>query len=97
MPLALIVIGTIMVLTALRGDPATLGVLIVQDFKGTTGTNGYGAWMFAILVLGALGYVPKLQPISRALMVLVLVVLLVHNQGFFVQLQNQFFPAKQGT
>jgi hypothetical protein len=50
--------------------------------------------MLAILLIGAIGYIPNLRPISRGFMALVIVVFLLSNQGLFIQLTNTF---KSGT
>jgi hypothetical protein len=42
-------------------------------------------WIAALAIVGGLGYVPSFQAPSRALIVLLLMVLLLSNQGFFPQ------------
>lgn len=93
MPFALILIGVIIAVAGIRntygitqpdGTPGLWG-LIENDF---TTQGGYLVWVAAIAVIGALGYVPRLRPLSIALMALVLLVLTVSNKGIFAQLQN---------
>lgn len=96
MPLAFITIGIILILTGIKGDAVKLGKLVVADFKGQNGNKGYAYWMIAILVLGAVGYIKGFQPVSRAFMILVVVVLLLHNQGFFKSLQDQVLTSPSG-
>lgn len=84
MPILFISSGLVLLLTALKGDPAKLYELIQGDFSGQ---NNFTYWVVAILVLGGLGYVQQLRSLSRLFIALVLVVLLLDNKGFFVQLQ----------
>jgi len=84
MPLLFLGIGTVLILTGLKGDPAKLWSLIQGDF---TGTNNFIYWLIAILVLGSLGYVESLKGLSRLFVILLMIVLLLDNKGFFTQLQ----------
>ena len=93
MPLVFIAIGTILIFTGIKGDANALYQLIVNDFKGQNGNKGYVYWMLAIVILGGLGYIKSIEPLSRAFMILVVIVLLIHNKGFFAQLQKQIIPS----
>lgn len=84
MPLLLIGTGLVLVLTGLNGDAGELYGLVAQDF---TGQGSFIYWMLAILILGALGYVKGLENLSKAFLVLVLIVLFLDNGGFFAQFQ----------
>lgn len=85
MPLVFIVVGLVLILTGLKGDPTELYDLVKGDF---TGPNNFVYWSLAIFVLGAIGYIPSLRNLSRLFIVLVVLVLLVNNRGFFSQLQS---------
>ena len=85
MPFLFIGSGLVLVFVGLKGNPANLYGLIAADFVGT---NSYIYWLVSILVLGALGYIPGLERLSRLFMLLVIVVLLLDNGGFFAQLQK---------
>jgi len=82
MPFALLIIGAIILIAAIRGQTGTLFSLIKSDF---TGSGNYLYWIVAILAVGSVGYIKKLQPISDAFLALVLVVLFLSNKGFFSQ------------
>lgn len=93
MPFALILIGAIIAVAGIRdtygitqpdGSPGLWG-LIRGDF---TTHGGFLVWVAAIVAIGALGYVPRLKPLSVALMTLVLLVLVISNKGVFAQLQS---------
>lgn len=84
MPFALAIIGITIFVTALRGTTSTLFGLIKDDF---TGNGNFIYWVLSILVIGAVGYVKKLQPIANGFLLLVMIVLLIGagNKGFFAQ------------
>lgn len=85
MPLAVLVIGIALLVSALRGTEKTLGQQLVKDF---TGGGSYVDWVAAIIILGLIGYVPNLETPSRALLGLVLLVFIVSNNGVFSNLQQ---------
>jgi hypothetical protein len=85
MPFALLFVGIILLVAGLRGQIGNLTSLIKSDF---TGSGNYFYWILAILVVGSIGYVKKLQPISDAFLTLVMVVLFLSNKGFFSQFMN---------
>lgn len=75
-----------------RGQSKQLLALLKNDL---TGQNNYVYWMLSILVIGSLGYIDALRPLSRAFLVLVIVVLILKegnpNQtggGFFQEFQT---------
>lgn len=75
MPFALAIIGIFLLVSAVRGTtdgPNGLFALVVGDF---TGPSSFVYWMVAILLIGALGYIPKAKPISTAMLGLIIVVL----------------------
>jgi hypothetical protein len=98
MPLLFIGTGVIFILTGLNGNPSALYAAVKNDF---TGQNNFIYWMLSILTLGALGYIPDLKNLSRLFIVLVVIVLLLDNGGFFTQLQafvkSTSSPSTSGT
>ncbi|MDE2019968.1 MAG: hypothetical protein KGJ13_06520 [Patescibacteria group bacterium] len=85
MPYALILIGAVLVVSGVRNTQAQLWALIQNDFVGP---GGFIVWAAAIAVVGGMGYIPKLRPLSIAFMTLLLLVLVISNKGVFAQLQN---------
>lgn len=69
-----------LVFVGLEGNPAELYRLISDDFKGP---NSFVYWAVAILILGALGYIPGLEKLSKLFLTLVLLTLFLDNGGFF--------------
>lgn len=98
MPFALIIVGLVLVVSSVRntvtqGNPNLVGML-KQDF---TGSDNFSYWMISILIIGALGYVPTFRPLSRAFLVLVVIVLIISNGGFFKQFNLQAFGTSSST
>ncbi len=61
--------------------------LLKQDFQGK---NNFAYWVLSILIIGAIGYIKPLQPVSRAFMLLVIIVLFLSNKGVFDQFNTAF-------
>ena len=74
MPFVFAVVGIVFLIAGVRGTSDELTELLKGD---VTGQNNFVYWILAIGVLGSLGYVDTLRPFSRALLVLVLVVLVL--------------------
>jgi hypothetical protein len=84
MPLFFLLAGLILIVTGINGTTATAGDLLKRDF---TGPNNFFTWFFAILFVGALGYIPTLKPLSIAFLVLLFVsIFLTSGSGFFDKL-----------
>jgi len=86
MPLALLVIGIIFLVAAIRGTQDDLFDILKDDFAGS---NSFLIWGLAFFIIGAAGYYRPLLPLSRAFMVLIVVVLFLSNQGFFNKFMAQ--------
>lgn len=92
MPFALLMIGVVLIISAINNTQSQLVVLLKNDF---TGQANFIYWIAALLIIGAIGYVEKLKPVSDGFLVLVILVLLLSRGnpqfnsagGFFKQLQ----------
>lgn len=85
MPFAIIIIGAVLLVAGVRGTHKDLWTLVKGDF---TGNSNFINWVAAIAVIGALGYIPKLKPLSIAFMTLLLLVLVISHGGLFAKLQS---------
>lgn len=90
MPFALIIIGVVLLVSVIRNTQGDLYSLLVHDF---TGANNFIFWAFSILVIGSIGYIPKLKTLSNVFIALVILVLILTKGkpsapggGFFQQL-----------
>jgi hypothetical protein len=96
MPILFLAVGIALLIAAIRNTLVTNGsnpglfTLLQQDF---TSSNNFGIWILAIVILGALGYVPALRLISNGLLLLIVVVILLSNKGFFSQFQSAVVAA----
>jgi len=86
MPFALLLIGLLLVTAAIRGSQDELVSLLYAEFSGQ---GNFLYWIIALVLVGAVGYVPKLKGFSDALLVLIIVSLfLSKGKGFFPQFAN---------
>jgi hypothetical protein len=103
MPYMFIIVGLVMVIAAVRNTVADtkdtngnvtdagLATLLKQDVSGQ---NNFVYWVLSILIIGAIGYIKPLQPVSRAFMLLVIIVLFLSNKGVFSQFNSAFAGKK---
>lgn len=94
MAFALIFVGIIMAVSAVRGTYNDLFALVKDDF---TGPNNFLFWAVIVLIIGSIGYIRPLRPLSQAfLVVIVLVLVLTRGNpsgvggGLFQQLYSEF-------
>lgn|SRR5574337_123850 len=93
MPFALIIVGIFLLVAAARNVQDDLFGLIKGDFSGP---NNFFYWAVSILVIGAIGYIPKMRSLSTAFLALVVIVLVLTKGnpnapggGFFEQFTSQ--------
>lgn len=90
MILVALLIGAILVVAAIRGTQGTLFSALATDVPG------YVVWAAAIIALGAIGFVPELKPISRGLLILVIIVIVMRNyQTIIAGFQSAISGASQ--
>lgn len=90
MPFAFIIFGALLLTAGARGQSSNLVTLVKGDL---TGKNNFIYWIVSILLIGSIGYIEDFKALSRAFLVLVLVVLVLANDkgsngGFFVKFQQ---------
>lgn len=94
MPFILIGIGVLLVVLAVKGTQRKFLALLVGDF---TGKGNFIYWVISILVVGALGYIPRLKVLSDSFLFLILLVLFISNRGFFNQFNSQVSSGTSAT
>jgi hypothetical protein len=89
MPFALLLIGAVLIIAAIRGTYADLGKQLTTDFTGS-GSGSFLVWIAAIGAVGALGYSPVLRTPARMLLALVILAMVLTNgrRGLFSRLQQ---------
>ena len=80
MPVALIFLGVLFVVVGFQDTHKELFSQLGKDF---TGQNSFLVWIAAIGILGAIGYVPKLEKFSRMLLLLIFAAMFFANKGIF--------------
>jgi hypothetical protein len=102
MPFLLIIVGTALLISSARNTQSALYTLLAGDF---TGPNNFIFWAMSILIIGALGYIPKLKPLSAAFITLVVIVLFLKRGnpttgtggGFFQQFTTALGTTQAAT
>ena len=84
MGFALLIIGLALVSSGLQNTYPTLGATLKSDFSGT---GSFWYFITGIFAVGALGYYEPLKGASRLFILLIVIVLMFDNQGFFAQLR----------
>jgi hypothetical protein len=101
MPFVLITIGVVLLVAAVRGTQEDLYYLAAGDFIGK---DNFIFWFLSILIIGAIGYIPKMKPISDGFLILVILVLFlkrgqpgVSGGGFFEQFNQAIATTQSAT
>ena len=95
MPIAFFIVGFVLVAAGVRGTDDDLLQLVKGDFENKNNQRGFISWIAAILIVGALGYIEPIKPVSRAFLVLIVVVLFITRGGFFDQFLKGIQPLNQ--
>jgi hypothetical protein len=74
MTFALLAIGVILITVAVRGTQDDFVTLLKGDFSGP---GNFWWWIAALLIIGAIGYVEKLKPLSDGLLLVILLALVL--------------------
>jgi putative exporter of polyketide antibiotics len=87
MPFFLLITGTVLIIAAARGTHKDLFRLLEGDF---TGPRNFVYWFVSILLIGMIGYIPKLKPLSDGFLVLLIIVIfLKKGTGLFDMFNEQ--------
>lgn len=91
MPLVALVAGIVFLVGAVRDtlkdSPDGTHKGLIHLLQGDiTGPNNFLYWIAVIAILGILGAVDDLKPLSDAFLVLFVIVILLGHKGFFTQL-----------
>ena len=81
-------IALLLLVSGMNNKIPELGQAIQMDVIGTEKRTGFFVWAFALIVIGSLGYVKELRPLSNAFLVLVFIVLILSNRGLFANISK---------
>lgn len=93
MPLFFLLVGILLIVIGLNDRVSDLGSLIKDDFKPSDGSASFAIWIAVIVLLGLLGNVKNLKPVTNAFLLLVILVMVLTNKGFF----DKFSSAIKGA
>lgn len=90
MPILALVIGILFVATGLNNTTGKLFDLLGKEFSGNDGKASFIPWLFSIGAVGALGYYDPIRRLANMFLVLIIIVLILVNKGFFDNLTAAF-------
>jgi hypothetical protein len=96
MPLALLLIGGVIVVTAYQGTYRDFYNQVVSDFSGGKGQN-FIYWVGAVALVGMLGYSKTFRTPARLLLGLIILSFFIANRGVFTQLTSGVSNIKPDT
>lgn len=85
MAFVLIFIGALLFVTAIRGTSLQFVQMLQQDVFTNQNGGSYLYWAVAIFLVGALGYIKQVRPLSDSFLLLLIIVLFLANGGVFRQ------------
>lgn len=88
----ILLVGLMLIASALKGTEKELAQQLQSDVLGT---QGFIVWVLAIIGIGLVGYIPGLTKTSRYMLLLVAVVIVLKNGGLFQQAQLAIQQASQ--
>ena len=101
MPFALIIVGLLLLVSGVRGTNGDLASLVKGDLSGD---NNFIYWIVSILIIGSIGYIKDFEKLSRAFLVLVIVVLFLKKGdpngvggGFFSKFTSALTSTETNT
>ena len=91
MIIVLVLIAAVLIVAALRDTQGDLFAALKEDVPN------FGTWAAALIVLGVLGFIPGVKPVSRALIGLVFVALFVNNYQSIVSGFNRAWSGQDNV
>lgn len=82
MPFAFAGLGLLFLVVAIRGTQEEMFRLLKSEFVGP---RSFIPWVASILVLGAIGFIKPIRPITDALIGLVILAIILQDKGGFFQ------------
>lgn len=90
MPILFFFVAILLIVSAINDKTEILSDLVVSDFKGSDKIAPFQIWILALFLIGALGYVKQIKPLANAFLVLVILIMILSNKGFFGKLTSSF-------
>ena len=83
MPFVFLIVGVLFLVLARNGTQGDFETLLKSEFSGQ---HSFFVWASAIVILGLIGFFKPVRPITDAMIGLIVLVLILKNQGLFRQL-----------
>jgi hypothetical protein len=91
MPIFILLVGLILIVTGINNKIPDLIALVKEDFSPSDNSTSFPVWIFAIFVVGALGYIKPLKGLSIAFLFLIIIAMFVKkDNGFFDSFSKSF-------
>ena len=88
MPIAVLVVGALLLVTVWRGNTTEVFSQIETDVVGSDGQAGFALWAGAILFLAAAGAILNLEKTAKLFIMLVLAVFAIKQNGLFTKAES---------
>lgn len=86
MLLGLAIIAIILIVAGVRGQIDKVGEILQDDFTGNT---NFAGWLVAVAIVGTVASFKQTRQLGQAFYALMIVVLLLSNQGFIREFERQ--------
>jgi len=80
MAFVFLIVGAVILIAGVRGTQDDLFKLVQGDFDPSlqqAGQSSFIPWILAILIIGAVGYVKELRPLSHGFMALIIIAMII--------------------
>jgi hypothetical protein len=81
-----LIIGLVLIIVGFRGEMDKFEETVREDF---TGQPNFLFWVVAVFLVGALGSLKSMRPVSDGFLALIVISLLLSNRGFFAEFSRQ--------
>lgn len=91
MAVVFVFIALILIIAGVRGETQRVTDTLKSDINYSMGhASQFGMWIVVMLVLSAVGSWKPVRPVTDAFIVLIILVFLLKNRGFFAKFMAAF-------
>lgn len=85
MPWVALIVGVLLIIMGVTGRYNDLASQVHSDF---TGHGSFVDWIAALIIIGAIGYLPGMKGPSTAFLILLILAFILSNNGVFANLKE---------